>query len=75
MKDLCHVLCASLVPIHSYMTHPVRILLLFIQDGTPPKKDKVDEAVVEEKKVRYYFFGERYVISMWCICVIGRESL
>ena len=49
---------------HSYMTHPVRILLLYIQDGSPPKKDKVDEAVVEEKKVRYVFFGERYVISM-----------
>ena len=57
------------------MTHSVRILLLFIQDGSPPKKDKVDEAVVEEKKVRYVFFGERYVISMWCFCVIGREGL
>ena len=66
--SICYVLYVSM---KSYMTHPVRIILLFTQNGSSPKKDKVDEAVVEEKKVRYVIFGERYVISMWCICVIG----
>ena len=49
----------------THMTHPLmRIILLFTQDGSSPKKDKVDEAVVEEEEeeeVRYVIFGERYV--------------
>ena len=66
--SICYVLYVSM---KSYMTHPVRIILLFTQNGSSLKKVKVDEAVVEEKEVRYV----KICHFQWCICVIGREGL